>query len=316
MRIALRLFAPWLLTLAFAGCAAETVEPAAAEPAAGETAAATEALIIAEVDLPSGQQVVFVETDVDEISVRELGALGAKPILTSYKWTGGGGPLPADRRGRQPRGHCQARACGPGGGASRTVQRARRDPLEEPSEGTAPVREDGVGVAKLAVGSVRPSPWANSAQFQAGACSTANFDAGICWLNSWGGDTGYSGDLSRICSSVMHAWNVGTVTHTERKWICTLDLPLGCASGGWRTVDSHTIRAGQYGLFTSTNRRVRYVSKTTTPPSITARPGTTSERRTSVAWKSSASKGARLVPAVIDGQAKLVDLGRAGSGRR
>ena len=168
MRIALRLFAPWLLTLAFAGCAAETVEPAAAEPAAGETAAATEALIIAEVDLPSGQQVVFVNANIDEISVRELGALGAKPILTSYKWTGVADLYRQIAEDANPEVIAKLERA--------DQEEARRAlsnehvaiPLEEPSEGTAPVREDGVGVAKLAVGSVRPSPWANSARTSRG----------------------------------------------------------------------------------------------------------------------------------------------------
>lgn len=264
MTIEARFAFPWLLPLALAACAAETAAPVAQTPVSDDLAAAEEPLVIADIDFASGQKVLFLATGPDEISVQESGALGATPVLISHS-----AASLADLY-RQI-------ADSPDPEVVATLERADRKAvqlalshesalpaIEEPVEQPAPARAGDVGVAKLAFSMIGSSPWMNASQFQATACNTIGYDTGVCWLNTWGGDTGFTDELSLIYSTVMHAWSSGTVTHTERKWFCTTELPFGgCLSGKWKTTATQTIHAGQYGLFSSTNRRVRYISSTT-----------------------------------------------------
>lgn len=269
MRIHSHRIASCFSLLALAACAAPTGgsdgQPSASADDA--LAVAQDALTVAELDFEGGQRIVFLATGPDEISVHETGELGTVPILANRPaidlvdlYTQLAPAIDPDVVAKLERADQRA--------AELVALRADEPlpPEEEPLEPQA-AAPDGVAVTAAALENVvMPSPWTTAAQFQAAMCEVEAFgmDGGVCAINTTFAHTGWTADTSFIRSIVMHARSSGTVGHKERKWVCITKIPIegSCIQKDWRTVATQTVRPGQYGMFTSTDKWVKYEGST------------------------------------------------------
>jgi hypothetical protein len=263
MKIKSRYVTPWLVPFLCAACAVQPDEDANA-PGEDDVATAEEPLVIAQVDLPSGQQIKFLGTGPDMVTVFETGPIGPAPVLENKRLSGVAElyrklvdvPDPQVVATLERADQAAVRLEAESEGIS--------PPIEEPTHQAAPESADGVGVNRAAVNYnfVAGSPWATVAQLNSAECLLWAFDTGFCLYNYWNADTGYTAPTSHVRSLVVHAWNVGTVTHQQRQYVCISELFGACLDRAWRTTSTQTIQPGQYGLITSGYKWTRYISST------------------------------------------------------
>jgi hypothetical protein len=275
------------LGILLSGCALEGTETESdAEPAVSASLALSEgAEVLADVQLPEGRRIHFVETTPGAVTFSEIGPgahedallprLQHGKLLEVYDALAEHGAVreeavaerlaQAQERVDALRAQVEAR-----GVSDRDTLVLPGEPLPqvEASVGLEVGKGEAIGVQRQAVvwNTVGPHPLYSGPVFAGLYCTPEELGMHdeLCLLNRTGNvDTGFSGDLSRIRSIVLNTAASGNLTHRLRQFVCTVSAAGICITRDWRTVITQTVPPGFSGHFVDDFKWTRFTASGT-----------------------------------------------------